>query len=224
MSKLKLVVGNCFLTGVFILNSGCAVLPEQPIQPIQTIYIVKKGDTLGKISQEMTGSQDNSKAIADYNGIKNQNRIEIGQRLVIPANLSIISVDRSVEQTVSTTDSAPTESSPEEAQAATAIVGAIVGGVISGVINNMIEKGQSTHQKNSGRQKNHNLGRFADGVPEYLQKSASPGKLNNQNRDEERGGSAGPSGAKNRDGERGGSAGPSGAKNRDGKRNRKPDR
>ena len=168
MSKLKQVIAiNCFLAGVFMLNSGCAVSPTQPEQPEQKIYIVKKGDTLGKISQEMTGSQDNSKAIADYNGIKNKNRIEIGQRLVIPANLSTVTVDGSVGQKSRITDSTPTELSPEEAQAATAIVGSMVSGVLSGVINNMVGEGQNTHQKNSGKQK----------------ESGSSRKPKNQNRD-----------------------------------------
>lgn len=148
MSKLKEVMAvYYFLAGVFMLNSGCAVSPAQPEQPEQRIYIVKKGDTLGKISQEMTGSQDNSKAIADYNGIKNKNRIEVGQRLVIPANLSAVTVHGSAEQKARKTDSTPTELSPEEAQATTAIVGSVVSGVLGGVMNNMIGKGQNTHQK-----------------------------------------------------------------------------
>jgi hypothetical protein len=67
MLKIKLALKSCLLIGVSALNSGCGV-PMKPIPMLErtdAIYIVKKGDTLNKISQEATGSQDNAKAIAD---------------------------------------------------------------------------------------------------------------------------------------------------------------
>ena len=51
----------------------------------ETIYIVKRGDTLSRIAQKF-GTTVN--AIAKMNGIKNVNLIYTGQRLIIPSNIS----------------------------------------------------------------------------------------------------------------------------------------
>lgn len=47
-------------------------------------YVVKKGDTLWKISQKAWGFGKMYKIIADENGLKNPNKIYPGQKLVIP--------------------------------------------------------------------------------------------------------------------------------------------
>lgn len=46
-------------------------------------YIVKKGDTLITIAKRETGSAMNYKKIAKDNGIKNANKISIGQKLIL---------------------------------------------------------------------------------------------------------------------------------------------
>lgn len=48
-----------------------------------TTYIVKKGDTLMSIAKKLTGSNDNYRAIANQNNIKNIKSLKPGQKLVI---------------------------------------------------------------------------------------------------------------------------------------------
>ncbi len=49
-------------------------------------YIVKKGDTVSSIAQRFGVT---SRALMDANSIRNPNRIQIGQRLRIPAKASV---------------------------------------------------------------------------------------------------------------------------------------
>jgi nucleoid-associated protein YgaU len=73
------------ISGVMIVAmvavSGCGTLPGSGED---TFYVVQRGDTLGTIAQKTTGTKDNARAIANYNGIKNVNKLEVGQRLTIP--------------------------------------------------------------------------------------------------------------------------------------------
>ena len=48
-----------------------------------TVYVVKPGDTLAKISKKFTGSSSNYQAIANQNGIKFPSKLQIGQKVVI---------------------------------------------------------------------------------------------------------------------------------------------
>lgn len=50
---------------------------------IPSTYTVKSGDTLYAISKRLTGNMSNAKAIAQKNGIKDMNKIYVGQKLVI---------------------------------------------------------------------------------------------------------------------------------------------
>ena len=47
-------------------------------------YIVKKGDTLGKIAKRELGDAGLFTSIANYNGIGDPERIFVGRRLEIP--------------------------------------------------------------------------------------------------------------------------------------------
>lgn len=46
-------------------------------------YIVKKGDTLTAIAKKLTGSAANYQKIAKENGIKNPDKLTVGQKLII---------------------------------------------------------------------------------------------------------------------------------------------
>lgn len=49
----------------------------------ETIYTVKKGDTLSKIAKKYNTTH---KVLASYNGIKNPNKINVGQKIKIPGS------------------------------------------------------------------------------------------------------------------------------------------
>lgn len=51
----------------------------------QKVYIVKKGDTLWKIAENLYGSGYNFVDVAKTNKLKNANRIEVGTKLVVPS-------------------------------------------------------------------------------------------------------------------------------------------
>lgn len=59
------------------------VKPSKPQTSSETIYIVKKGDTLSGIASKYG---TNYQVLASYNGINNPNRINIGQAIKIPLN------------------------------------------------------------------------------------------------------------------------------------------
>ena len=53
----------------------------EPEPPVETVYIVKKGDTLSKIAAEYNTTVE---ILADYNGIENPSLIYVGQKIKIP--------------------------------------------------------------------------------------------------------------------------------------------
>jgi len=70
------------------------VAPPTPVQVVEPVappvaehkksHIVQRGDTLSSISREHYGSEAHFLKIASANGLKNRDRIRIGQVLVIP--------------------------------------------------------------------------------------------------------------------------------------------
>jgi LysM repeat protein len=52
--------------------------------PATRTYVVKKGDTLSKIAASMLGSYKRYTEIAKLNGIRDPNKLSVGQRLKIP--------------------------------------------------------------------------------------------------------------------------------------------
>jgi LysM repeat protein len=103
--------------GAMVAVSGCGTLPGSGED---MVYIVQPGDELGKIAQKTTGTKDNARAIANYNGIKNVNKLEVGQRLTIPGNLSTASAGGMTGSGSSSPRSSSTSS-------ATVTEGAVVG-------------------------------------------------------------------------------------------------
>ncbi|MDD3148496.1 MAG: LysM peptidoglycan-binding domain-containing protein [Candidatus Riflebacteria bacterium] len=59
---------------------------EQPVEESVSQYVVKSGDTLGKISKNVYGTSGNWKKIAEYNGITNPKLLKVGMTLRIPQN------------------------------------------------------------------------------------------------------------------------------------------
>lgn len=101
---------------------GCATLPGA-----DTVYVVQPGDTLGKIAQKTTGTKDNARAIADYNNIKNMNRLEVGQQITIPAGLSGGSTSQSYAGSPGTAGSKASSSGNKYSKSSTVAEGAVVG-------------------------------------------------------------------------------------------------
>lgn len=63
---------------------GLGVLPSVAEEPTAvTVYVVQRGDTLFRIAQRYNITVE---ALARLNGISNPNNIEVGQRLLVPAN------------------------------------------------------------------------------------------------------------------------------------------
>lgn len=56
---------------------------KRETKTIESTYTVKKGDTLYTIAKKLTGDGSNYKAIASKNGIRNPNKIYVGQVLRI---------------------------------------------------------------------------------------------------------------------------------------------
>lgn len=59
--------------------------PEPEPEPEAEVYVVQKGDTLGKIARRFYGSAGAWGRIAEANGIKDPRRIKVGMKLNIPA-------------------------------------------------------------------------------------------------------------------------------------------
>jgi LysM repeat protein len=57
---------------------------KKPTAPKTRIYVMKKGDTLSKVSIKYYGTASKWRKLADANKIKNPNRIKVGYRLKIP--------------------------------------------------------------------------------------------------------------------------------------------
>lgn len=56
---------------------------QREVKETPSTYTVKSGDTLSVIAKKLTGDSANYKSIAEKNGIKNPNAIEVGQVLKI---------------------------------------------------------------------------------------------------------------------------------------------
>lgn len=57
------------------------------VNPVDTIYVVQAGDTLGTIAAKFYGDAKVYAVIAAKNGLKDPNKIQVGQKLVIPADI-----------------------------------------------------------------------------------------------------------------------------------------
>ncbi|MDG4551121.1 MAG: LysM peptidoglycan-binding domain-containing protein [Candidatus Contendobacter sp.] len=120
-------IGWALLVGVIVV-SGCATPPNSGSGTREnTVYVVQKGDDLGKISQKMTGTKDNARAIAEYNGIKNINKLKAGQRLTIPAHFNMAG-------TSSTSGTGSSGSLSGSTSSATITEGAMVGAAAGATI------------------------------------------------------------------------------------------
>lgn len=134
------------LASLLFLSTGCAVTPPQaPPQAaapsVETIYVVQKGDTLDQIARHFTGDAQNASGLAQYNALRRQHRLNVGQRLVIPASMIRASSAVSRMETVAP---APSDAMPEvvadppSASASAGLpanaapVGAILGQVLMG--------------------------------------------------------------------------------------------
>ncbi len=58
--------------------------PEEAVEPQPRTYTVQSGDTLGDISQQMYGTPDRFRDIAEASGVTDPNVIEVGQQLTVP--------------------------------------------------------------------------------------------------------------------------------------------
>lgn len=96
------------------------VAPPTPVQVVEPVappvaeqkktHIVQRGDTLSSISREHYGSEAHFLKIASANGLKNRDRIRIGQVLVIPelpAIERLETAERGVEQDRASTTLGP---------------------------------------------------------------------------------------------------------------------
>lgn len=83
---------------------------QQIAAPQQLVYIVRRGDYLGRIAQRFTGDFDCYRDLANLNPnlIRNPNHIEPGWRIVLPAN----AIDRGIMSHATGTVVAPTPPSP----------------------------------------------------------------------------------------------------------------
>lgn len=117
------LIGWVLLMGIIAI-SGCATTPGSGTD---TIYVVQRGDSMGEIAQITTGTKDNARAIADYNNIKNMNRLEVGQQITIPAGLSGGSTSNSYAGSPLTAGSKASGSGKKYSKSSTVAEGAVVG-------------------------------------------------------------------------------------------------
>lgn len=111
------------LMGIIAI-SGCATTPGSGTD---TIYVVQQGDTMGGIAQKTTGTKDNARAIAEYNNIKNMNRLEVGQQLTVPAGLSGGNTSHSYAGSPGTAGSKAGSSGKKYSKSSTVTEGTVVG-------------------------------------------------------------------------------------------------
>jgi nucleoid-associated protein YgaU len=67
------------------VDSGFADLQHTLTVGSGSLYVVKAGDNLSKISKSFYGSPNEYSKIAQANGIANPDKIQVGQELKIPA-------------------------------------------------------------------------------------------------------------------------------------------
>lgn len=94
---------------------GLATLGTTAYALNENEYVVKQGDTLSQISQDLFGSQDYVEALAQLNNIKNPHLIHVGQRLIIDGvkNLKVTKTTQTTEaetpQVANTTVNVPVQ-------------------------------------------------------------------------------------------------------------------
>ncbi|MFK7996228.1 MAG: LysM peptidoglycan-binding domain-containing protein [Granulosicoccus sp.] len=82
------------IISTMLVASGCATSTIKPIAveipaiEQDTVYEIKPGDTLGTISQRLTGRIDNWKPIAEHNAITDPRTLAVGQVINIPSALT----------------------------------------------------------------------------------------------------------------------------------------
>lgn len=182
---------SCLFATLLLSMSGCATPPPQEKTappPTDTLYTARKGDTLGKIAQETTGSKNNAQAIADYNGLRNKNKIEIGQQFKIPAHLSLANAQSAESANAdNSSDHAADENASADSEQNAAVIGAVLGGIVSAVLANQDDHKdskdhgkQGRHQDGQARQQQtqspqHHAGQQNDSKPRK-QKKQRPAK------------------------------------------------
>jgi lysophospholipase L1-like esterase len=70
-----------FLSGAVTPPPPTTTPEPEPTPPSETVYVVRAGDTLGKIARRF---HTTTAKLADFNGITNANLIHVGQRIRIP--------------------------------------------------------------------------------------------------------------------------------------------
>ncbi|MEQ7189492.1 LysM peptidoglycan-binding domain-containing protein [Enterococcus hirae] len=75
----KIVLGTTFAAGATAMFVGTTANADE-------VYTIKSGDSLSKISQKFVGDNSLIDAIAEKNGIKDINRIYVGEELTIPTS------------------------------------------------------------------------------------------------------------------------------------------
>ena len=76
-----------------VLNSSPAAIPPASAEwPLGSVYVVRSGDTLGKISQRVSGTWLNWELIRDANRvtIPDPKKLRAGMRLEIPTSLMAV--------------------------------------------------------------------------------------------------------------------------------------
>ncbi|MEY8445924.1 LysM peptidoglycan-binding domain-containing protein [Enterococcus ratti] len=73
----KIVLGTTFAAGAMFVGTTAHA---------DETYTIKSGDSLSKISQKFVGDNSLIQAIAEKNGIKDINRIYVGEELTIPTS------------------------------------------------------------------------------------------------------------------------------------------
>ncbi|HNW77808.1 MAG TPA: LysM peptidoglycan-binding domain-containing protein [Candidatus Competibacteraceae bacterium] len=162
---------SCLFATLLLSMSGCATPPpqEKPAPPpTDTLYTAKKGDTLGRIAQETTGSKNNAQAIAEYNGLRNKNRIEIGQQFKIPAHLSLANAQSAAPASADTdNDHATDENSSADSEQNAAVIGAVLGGIVSAVLANQDDHKDSKDHGKQGRHQDGQIGQQQTQSPQH---------------------------------------------------------
>ena len=68
-----------------------AVATVSGAESTDEVYIVRKGDSVSKITKDRYGDEKLWRPLADYNGIENANYIQVEQQLLIPAKTELLS-------------------------------------------------------------------------------------------------------------------------------------
>jgi len=100
----KIVLGTTFAAGATAMFVGTTAHADE-------VYTIKSGDSLSKISQKFVGDNSLIDAIAEKNGIKDINRIYVGEELTIPtssdASAKTVEAPKTTETVTEVTPAAP---------------------------------------------------------------------------------------------------------------------